>query len=110
MANTINIPKTHLIMGLSLPLAVLLGYFLAEPLELGSMAVVVFVLVVLSLPLMMKWYHPLLVFGWNAAICPAFLPGRAKVWAMLAFLGLFFAVLNRSEEHTSELQSPMYLV
>jgi O-antigen ligase len=96
MANTINIPKTHLIMGLSLPLAVLLGYFLAEPLELGSMAVVVFVLVVLSLPLMMKWYHPLLVFGWNAAICPAFLPGRPHLWAMLAFLGLLFAVLNRA--------------
>ena len=96
MANTINIPKTHLIMGLSLPLAVLLGYFLAEPLELGSMAVVVFVLVVLSLPLLMKWYHPLLVFGWNAAICPAFLPGRPYLWAMLAFVGLLFAVLNRA--------------
>ena len=37
MANAINIPKTHLIMGLSLPLAVLLGYFVAEPLELGSL-------------------------------------------------------------------------
>jgi hypothetical protein len=96
MANTINIPKTHLIMGLSLPLAVLLGYFVAEPLELGSMAVVVFVLVVLSLPLMMKWYHPLLVFGWNAAICPAFLPGRAKLWALLAVIGLLFAVLQRA--------------
>ncbi len=45
MANAINIPKTHLIMGLSLPLAVLLGYFIAEPMELGSLAVVVFVLV-----------------------------------------------------------------
>ncbi len=76
MANTINIPKTHLIMGLSLPLAVLLGYFVAEPMELGSMAVVVFVLVMLAIPLMMKWYYPLLVSGWNAAICPAFLPGR----------------------------------
>jgi hypothetical protein len=83
-------------MGLSLPLAVLLGYFLAEPLELGSMAVVVFVLVVLSLPLLMKWYYPLLVFGWNAAICPAFLPGRPYLWAMLAFVGLLFAVLNRA--------------
>ena len=37
MANTINIPKTHLIMGLSLPLAVLLGYFVAEPMELDSL-------------------------------------------------------------------------
>src|ERR1017187_3680589 len=110
MANAINIPKTHLIMGLSLPLAVLVGYFVAEPMELGSMAVVVFVLVVLSIPLMMKWYYPFLVLAWNAAIYPAFLPGRPALWAMLAFIGLLFAVLSRSEEHTSELQSPMYLV
>src|ERR1017187_9314162 len=96
MANTINIPKTHLIMGLSLPLAVLLGYFVAEPLELGSMAVVVFVLVVLSVPLLMKWYYPLLVLAWNTAICPAFLPGRPPLWAMLAFVGLGFAVHSRA--------------
>jgi len=35
MANAINILKTHLFMGLSVPLAVLLGYFVAEPMELG---------------------------------------------------------------------------
>ena len=68
-------------MGLSLPLAVLLGYFVAEPMELGSMAVVVFVLVVLAIPLMMKWYYPLLVLAWNAAFSPVFLPGRPALWA-----------------------------
>ena len=53
MANAINIPKSHLILGLSLPLAVLLGYFVAEPMELGSLAVVVLVLVVLAIPLLL---------------------------------------------------------
>ena len=96
MANAINIPKTHLIMGLSLPLAVLLGYFVAEPMEMGSMAVVVFVLVALSIPLLMKWYYPILLFAWNAALAPAFLPGRPSLWAMMAFIGLLFAVLNRA--------------
>ena len=96
MANAINIPKTHLIMGLSLPLAVLLGYFVAEPMELGSMAVVVFVLVVLSIPLLMKWYYPLLVLAWNAAFCPTFLPGQPALWSVLAFVGLLFAVLSRA--------------
>jgi hypothetical protein len=96
MANEINIPKTHLIMGLSLPLAVLLGYFIAEPMELGSMAVVVLVLAVLSIPLMMRWYYPFLVLSWNAAFCPAFLPGRPGLWALLAFGGLLFAVVNRA--------------
>jgi hypothetical protein len=96
MANAINIPKSHLIMGLSLPLAVLLGYFVAEPMELGSLAVVVFVLVVLAIPLLLKWYYPLLVLSWNAAISPAFLPGRPGLWCLIAFAGLLFAVLSRA--------------
>ena len=96
MTNAINIPKTHLIMGLSLPLAVLVGYFVAEPMDLGSVAVVVCVLVMLAIPLMMKWHHPMLVLSWNAAICPAFLPGQPGSWALLAFGGLLFAVLNRA--------------
>ncbi len=83
-------------MGLSLPLAVLLGYFVAEPMELGSLAVVVLVLVVLSLPLMMKWYYPMLVLGWNAAFCLAFLPGRIPMWSYMAFIALLFAVLSRA--------------
>jgi O-antigen ligase len=96
MANAINIPKTHLIMGLSLPLAVLLGYFVAEPMELGSMAVVVFVLVVISIPLLMKWYYPLLVFFWNSAFCALFLPGGLALWSVMAFIALLFAVLSRA--------------
>jgi len=83
-------------MGLSLPLAVLLGYFLAEPMELGSMAVVLAVLAVLCIPLLMGWYHPLLVFCWNLAVNPVVLPGRASLWMVMAAVGLFFAVLNRA--------------
>jgi hypothetical protein len=39
MANAIHMPKPHLIVGLTLPLAVLPGYFLAEPGELDPMVV-----------------------------------------------------------------------
>lgn len=96
MANAINVPRSHLIMGLSLPLAVLVGYFLAEPLELGSLAVVFAVLGVLCIPLMMRWYHPLLIFCWNSAINPIIFPGRAGLWMVMASVGLFFAVLSRA--------------
>ena len=96
VANTINIPKSHLIMGLSLPLAVLLGYFVAEPMELGSIAVVGGVLGVLSIPLLMRWYYPVLVFCWNATISPILLPGRPGLWAIMAFVGLLLAVLSRA--------------
>jgi hypothetical protein len=96
MASSINIPKTHLIMGLCLPLAVVLGYLLAEPLDSASLAVVVFVLVILAVPLMMKWHHPLLILSWNAVIAPAFLPGHPLLWMLMAVASLLFGVLNRS--------------
>src|SRR5262250_644401 len=88
MANTtINIPRPHLIMGLCLPLAVLIGYFLAEPMESGGVAVVVLVIVVLSVPLLVTWY---------AVITPFFIPGRPVMWMIMGIIGLFFALLNRS--------------
>jgi hypothetical protein len=97
MANTtIKIPRAHLIMALCLPMAVLLGYFLAEPLESGSMAIIVLVMFVLAVPLMMKWYHPILVLSWNAFITPAFLPGQALIWLPVAAASMLFALLNRA--------------
>ena len=83
MANTtFQVPKAHIAMAICLPLAVLLGYVLAEPLESGSIAVVVFVLVLLAVPVMLKWHHPILIFCWNAAIYPIFLPSRSASKAM----------------------------
>jgi hypothetical protein len=97
MANTtIKIPRAHLIMALCLPLAVLLGYFLAEPMESGSMAVIVLVMFVLAVPLMMKWHHPILVLSWNAYITPVLLPGQAQIWLPVAAASLLFALLNRA--------------
>lgn len=83
-------------MGLCLPLAVLIGYFLAEPMDSGSLAVIVLVMAVLFVPIMMKWHHPLLILSWNACISPQFLPGRPFLWMIMALAGLLFAVLNRS--------------
>jgi hypothetical protein len=96
MANTINIPRAHLIMALCLPLAVLLGYFLAEPMDSASVTVVVFLLVILAVPLMMKWHHPLLVLSWNAWITPQFLPGQPFLWMLIAPISLLFSVTNRA--------------
>ncbi len=97
MANTtFQIPKAHIAMAICLPLAVLLGYVLAEPLESGSVAVVVFVLAILCVPIMLKWHHPILILCWNAAFYPAFLPSRAALWLPLAGVSLIIAIINRA--------------
>ena len=96
MAGAFAVSRNHLIFGLCLPLAILLGYLLAEPLESTSLAIVIMVLAVLAVPVLMRWYHPLLIVSWNAAVTPYFLPGQPQLWILMAGLGLLFAVLNRS--------------
>ena len=96
MANTFVVSRNHLILGLCLPLAVLLGYLLAEPLDSASLAGVVAVVGLLCVPLMMRWHHLLLVASWNAAIYPVFIKGHPALWMVAAFASLFFSILGRS--------------
>ena len=87
-------------MALCLPLAVILGYFLSDPLEPSSVTLVGFVLAALSVPLLMKWNHSLLIFSWNAAFVLGFLPGQPYLWTLLAVIGFFLGILNRSVDST----------
>ncbi|MSU57891.1 MAG: hypothetical protein EXS35_06865 [Pedosphaera sp.] len=96
MANTFAVSRNRLVFGLCLPLAVLLGYLLAEPMDSSSLAVVVMVVSVLFVPLLIKWHHPLLILSWNATINPYFFPGRPYLWMLMSFVSLFFGVLGRS--------------
>lgn len=96
MASTFAVTRNHLIFGLCLPLAVLMGYLLAEPFESTSLSVFLMVFGVLLVPIMMRWYHPMLIFSWHLAMQPVFLPGRPQIWVVMSLLGLFFAILNRS--------------
>lgn len=96
MANTFVVSRSHLIYGVCLPLALLLGYLLAEPMDTGNRAVVVLVLSVLSIPVLMRFHHPLLIFGCNSFVCTYFLPGRPDLWMVMAVVSLFFSVLNRA--------------
>jgi hypothetical protein len=95
MASTFAVTRNHLIFGLCLPLAVLLGYMLADIDDPASRVVILIALSVLCLPVLMRWYHPLLILSWNAAAQPA-LPGNPQLWAMMAMVSLLIAVLNRS--------------
>src|ERR1035438_1905972 len=96
MANALQLPRAHLIAALILPLAVILGYILVDPLEPSSLTVVGLVLAALALPLMMRWYHPALIFLWNATIAPVFVPGSPYLWMLVALVGFLISVLNRS--------------
>ena len=109
MANTFVASRAHIIWGVCLPLAILLGYLLADPVDQGSLAVLVLLGAVLSVPLLLKWHHPMLILAWNAAIWPAFLPGTMSLWMALGMVTFAFGVLNRAASPENKFLCPMPL-
>lgn len=83
-----------IVFGLVLPLAVIIGFTLATPQEAKTFLLMAAVTGLLLLPVMLKWYHPLLIFSWNAWVNVYFLPGRPQLWMLLSVMAFGIAVLN----------------
>jgi len=92
--------RTLAIYAICVPVALLLGYMIAGPLTWVSLSTVVVVFAFLLLPLLLRFHHALLVFGWNAIITAFFLPGSPKIWLPLAFISLTVSVARRTMDRT----------
>lgn len=84
-----------MIYGLTLPLAVVLGYMLTSDDQQSTVMLVGGVAFALTIPLLIRWYHPILIFSWNSVIIFSFMRGAPDLWMVMAGLGLVFAVFNR---------------
>jgi hypothetical protein len=94
MSNASALFRSLLVYGLCLPLAVFLGYLLANPLDFATVSVVGIVLGVLLIPLLLRWHHPWLIAVWNSTALIFFLPGRPYVWMGLAAASFAISVLQ----------------
>jgi hypothetical protein len=82
--------RSLLIYGTVIPLALILGYLLANPLEMGTFTMVGAVLVVLLFPLLLRYHYAFMLLAWNMGAYVFFLPGRMNLWVVA--IGLSFAV------------------
>lgn len=94
--------RSQIILGLCIPLAVLIGFFLAEPMRLGNMTLLGLVAMTLTFPLVIRWHHPLTVLSWNSVFSLTFLPGQPYLWMLMGGVSFLVALLNRavSRHHT----------
>ena len=99
MTNASAVFRSLIVYGLCLPLAACLGYLLANPLDMTTMAVIGIVLLLLLAPLLLRWHHAWLILTWNMTAVLFFLPGRPGVWMAMSvislFIGVFQYALNR---------------
>ena len=87
--------RAAIIYAVILPLALYVGYLLAEGGTVNKLFVA-FVIFVLLLPLLLKWYHPMLFLVWNTTAMIGFLPGAPHFWLLMAAISLTIAVLQRT--------------
>src|SRR6266567_4597521 len=100
MANVPSLLRSLFVYSICLPLAVMLGYLMADPYDQATFSAVGLVLFLLLLPLLLKWHHAWLVATWNTSAVLFFLPGHPQIWLVLAWLSLLIGVgrfiLNRN--------------
>jgi hypothetical protein len=99
MSNVSELFRSLFIYSICLPLAVLLGYLMANPFDVATYGIVGFILLLLIFPLLMRWHHAFLLITWNTTAVLFFLPGRPQIWLALVWFSLLIGlgqyILNR---------------
>jgi O-antigen ligase len=95
MTSSFGLPRKLIILAIILPLAGFAGYLLASPTDVDSLAFVGLLVMVLAIPLVLRWHHPMLIFSWNASIIIIFLPGSPYLWMVLGGVSFGLSLLNR---------------
>ncbi len=77
MTNNIALIRSLLVYAICIPLAIVLGYMITDPLDrttdYGRLAIVLFLLVLPKL--LLRWYHAWLIVIWNMSITFIYMPG-----------------------------------
>jgi hypothetical protein len=82
--------------GVAIPIALLLGYVVADAGAFNAAVVFGLILTVFSFPLLLKWHQALVILSWNAALSVFFLPGQPPLWMFASAVSLLILVLNRT--------------
>ena len=96
MIGSATVSRPHVIFGFCLPIAILVGYILAEPAEVSSFVCLAVILGIVCIPMVIKWHHLLMLFSCNAAMAISFAPGRPSFWEMFGIISICLLMMNRS--------------
>jgi hypothetical protein len=98
MTSTSTILRSLLIYSICVPLALFLGYFIAQENNPLYNPFTYFgigpILLFLVLPLLLRWHHAWLIVSWNFSAVLFFLPGRPELWMGVAWLSLSMSIIQ----------------
>jgi O-Antigen ligase len=97
--NTSNTPaliRMLIIYAVCIPLAIWIGFMVANPFDRSTFSYAGILLLILMLPLLLRWHHVLLIVTWNLGMTIFFLPGRPPLWLLMTAISLGLSLLHRT--------------
>jgi len=78
------------------PLAILIGYLLTNPLDYGTLGFIGLVALILVSPVLIKWHYQIMVFGLGCPMVCFFLVGKPPLMQVMVILSLGIAIVERT--------------
>src|SRR5262245_25190570 len=78
------------------PLAIFLGYLMANPITYSTLAILGMLSLLLAFPLLVKWHYPLLLLSWGMPCSLVFVKGQPSLWLAMGVLTLIITILERA--------------
>jgi O-antigen ligase len=94
MNNTLAIIRSLIIYGLCLPLAIYIGYLLANPADRAGLTVIVVACFLPLIPVLLRWHHLMLIISWNMSMVLFFIQGSPYLWMAMTALSLSLTILQ----------------
>ncbi len=94
--NTHALIRSLIIYAMIIPLAIWMGFMLANPFDRGTFNYAGIFFLILLAPIMLRWHHLLLIVSWNLGMTIFFLPGSPPIWLLMVALSLGLSVLHRT--------------
>ena len=100
----------------AIPMAIMLGYLVASADGFFSYALIAMMMLVFTLPLVLKFHHEMTIITWNSSLIVFFLPGQPNAGYVFAgiclIIGIVSYTLTKKEPfiHVPEFSRPLILL
>lgn len=105
MTNNPTLVRSLMVYAICLPVAIFLGFLLSDPLDKHNAIWFGSAILLLILPLLLRWYHAWLIAIWNMTITFIYMPGMLPGWMPMACIAFAVAVghyvMNRERNFLS---------
>ena len=96
MTNPAAAIKMLVTYAICIPVAMLVGYVLTDPLDYGTLGFLGLVIALIFSPIFIKWHYPIMVFGLGCPMYLFFLVGDPPMAQVVVILSLGIAIVERS--------------